>query len=605
MGNNDPRPISFRQSPLDFPCTVDLGRQIPSWELSRWRGCGLRFRPPDDEGFALRGDNRRLLYKGQRRSHRFTILGDNSFEYDCILNREPDSNIVTLVLDGAERFDFFRQPDFIKDPLLAGSYAVYKKETLIGEGTGKLCHIHRPKIIDARGRWVWGDLSIVGSSLCITIPENWLSEAAYPVIVDPVIGTTTIGSQTLWDYDPPEPWAPLTLEGELAFNEFTVAQAINGLCTAYFYAYSNEEPDSGGYPVIYDDNGFQPVHRLTKEEHFLDLEVAPSKPSGWRSTTFETKGTIAAGSKIWFGFYTEYFAYARFDYGGKFYSEWNDVFDSIPETLPVYTYWSGSADDYYSFKISWYFNYTSAQNYTRTLTQGVTLTDNRKLIANYKRTAVMNGRTTTALGHGSQYFRQHSTGFAGLDTLCFERGFLRTIAEQIRILNPLGYCRDFLRQIVNTAKSFTAESRSLANKRDIASMAGSGDSVVWGRGFFRTVATLLHPADTAAPFAGWLRHLTGEASAFDTAAHGGSYIRGLYVEAGNIAETKHQGAYFRKHEDTVLVEALSLRHLIIFIKLVTAGFVRDFIIRRFLKSNEDIVLKSYVCRKIEIDSRIH
>ena len=84
------------------------------------------------------------------------------------------------------------------DPFLKGSYAVYSKDTLLGEGTGKLCHIHRPEIIDARGRRCWGDLSIVENCLCISIPENWLSEATYPVIVDPTVGTTTVGSQTTW-----------------------------------------------------------------------------------------------------------------------------------------------------------------------------------------------------------------------------------------------------------------------------------------------------------------------------------------------------------------------------------------------------------------------
>jgi hypothetical protein len=151
---------------------VELGRDVPSWRLNRWGGSGLRFVPPDDEGFTLRGNRQRLVYKGRRCSHRFTILGDTSFEYDCILEREPESNVITLFMEGAEEFDFFRQPDFLKNPLLAGSYVVYKKETLIGEGTGKLCHIHRPEIIDSRGRRCWGDLSIVGNSLCIIIPET-------------------------------------------------------------------------------------------------------------------------------------------------------------------------------------------------------------------------------------------------------------------------------------------------------------------------------------------------------------------------------------------------------------------------------------------------
>ena len=186
MGNNDIRPIRFLQSQTDFPLTVSLGEKKPTFGLQRFRQ-GLRFVPPDDEGFAIRGDRQQLVYKGRRRSHRFTILGDTAFEYDCILEREPESNVVSLLMDGAENYDFFRQPDFVEDPFLKGSYAVYKKETLVGEGTGKLCHIHRPEIIDARGRRCWGDLSVVGDMLCITIPEKWLGEAKYPVIVDPNI----------------------------------------------------------------------------------------------------------------------------------------------------------------------------------------------------------------------------------------------------------------------------------------------------------------------------------------------------------------------------------------------------------------------------------
>jgi hypothetical protein len=152
---------------------------------------------------------------------------------------------------------------------------------------------------------------------------------------------------------------------------------------------------------------------------------------------------------------------------------------------------------------------------------------------------------------------------------------------------------------------FADNSRNVGNNRRIESTAGGRDSTAWGRGFFRTIAALVRSGDTAKPSVLWLRGLTGEAAAFDKAGHEGGYIRGLYVEAGNIAETKHQADYYRKEADIAYIEALSLRHLIIFIKLVTVGFVRDFIIRRFLKSNEDIVLKSYFCRKFEIESRIH
>jgi hypothetical protein len=225
----------FFQSQNDFPVQVTLDEKAPAWGLSRWAGSGLRFLPPDDEGFTLRGDRRRLVYRGRKRSHRFTILGDTAFEYDCILEREPESNVITLLMEGAEFFDFFRQPDFVKDPFLKGSYAVYKKETLAGEGTGKLCHIHRPLIIDANGRKVFGDLSVAGNTLCITIPEVWLSGAKYPVVVDPTIGTAAIGtaaigSQNKW-YDPDnEETASLMFELSIPVNRFLVSETVNGTC---------------------------------------------------------------------------------------------------------------------------------------------------------------------------------------------------------------------------------------------------------------------------------------------------------------------------------------------------------------------------------------
>jgi hypothetical protein len=200
MGNHHTRPVAarFLQSPEDFPLTVSLGEKAPAWGLSRWGSQGLRFLPPDDGGgFTLRGDRRQFFYRGRKRSHRFTILGDTAFEYDCILEKEPESNVITLLMEGAGNYDFFRQPGFADDPLLAGSYAVYKKETPAGEGTGKLCHIRRPEIIDSRGRRCWGDLSVVENRLCIAIPEEWLSGAEYPVIVDPVIGSSTAGA---WHY---------------------------------------------------------------------------------------------------------------------------------------------------------------------------------------------------------------------------------------------------------------------------------------------------------------------------------------------------------------------------------------------------------------------
>ena len=435
--------IQFIQSQNDFPLTVNLDRKNPSWGLNRWNGQCLRFIPFDDEGFNLRGDKRWLLYNGRRRSHRFTILGDSSFEYDCILEKEPESNVVSLIMEGADSFDFFRQPDFVPDPFLKGSYAVYKKETLLGEGTGKLCHIHRPLIIDARGRKVWGELSVAGNELRITIPEWWLAEAKYPVVVDPTVGTTAVGSQNIW-YDPDnESYDPLCFEIRIAVNRFLISEAINGLCTAYIYT-NQHDGDGRGRPVLYSDNGNSPLTRRSSGESLIDLRFVNGLTAGWRSGSF-TAGGVSAGSYVWFGVCTEYMWFPRFDYGARCYTDWWDDYVSIPNTYPV---WNVSY--FYDFKLSMYFNYTSAQNYVRTLTQGVRLNDSRKLTAQYKKTLTQTVRGSTVLSRFESFFRQclqnvrNTTNFARLPV------FSRSVTDQIKITDGASNKREIIRKFDET-----------------------------------------------------------------------------------------------------------------------------------------------------------
>jgi hypothetical protein len=582
--------IRFLQSGNDFPLTVSLDDKAPSWGLSRWGVPGLRFLPSDDEGFTLRGDKRRgtrgsltgdsLLYRGRKKSHRFTILGDSAFEYDCILNREPESNVVSLVIDGAERFDFFRQPDFIRDPYLAGSYAVYKKETLAGEGTGKLCHIYRPKIIDSRGRQVWGDLSIDGNRLDITIPETWLSEAKYPVVVDPTVGTAAVGSQNKWVQDEGEDPVSLVFELAIPVNRFLVSETINGTCTAYVYT-NEDDSDAGGRPVIYSDNGNKPLSRRSAQEGLLDLRVTGGKPKGWRSAAFGSSGSISGGSYIWFGVFTDAYWLPRFDYGARCYTDLREGYGgAVPNTYPLY-----SANYYDDFKLSMYFTYTSGQSYTRTLTQGVTLSDTRKVTGNY--------------------YREHAAAFNAIDTLSRIRGFYRAITEPIRITELLRYSRDLARIIAHTVWSEAAGEKSLAIHRDMTEQEGAEDSTGRRQGLIRTLLGAVSTQGIAEKVFTWFRGIRDEAAVFEEAGHWGDYLRGLYTEAGGITGTQYAGEYRRNIQETAGSMAVSPRRLFLFIRLVTAGLVRDYLIPRFLKAREELVLKSPVCRELVLDSRIH
>jgi hypothetical protein len=574
---------------------VELGRKVPSWGISRWNGNlqngdGLRFLPPDDEGFTLQGDRQRLVYKGRWRSHRFTILGDTAFEYDCILEKEPEGNVITLLMEGAERFDFFRQPDFVKDPFLKGSYAVYKKETIIGdgrmsEGTGKLCHIHRPEIIDSRGRRCWGDVSVAGNELRITIPETFLSEAKYPVVVDPTIGTTTVGSQYLWDNhepDPDEPWVTLLFEGCIPVNRFLVPEAINGNCTAY--AYTNEDDgDGGGRPVLYSDNGNKPLYRKSAQEGFIDFRINGSKPKGWRSGTFASNGSIAAGSYIWFGIFTDFIWLPRFDYGTRCYTDWwwdYGVETAVPDEYPLY-----NANYYENFKLSMYFTYTSAQTYVRTLTQGITLTDTRKLAGAYKRNVTQTVKGTTDLSRLAMFPRQ-----------CLETVYN---AAALKALPTL------VRSVIEYVWAVTGMYEGRGLSRNCSETIRAGSETKRSQGFYRRTQESVGGTDTTFFPVLFLRSLPETVELTDSKTQWAAYVRGLRVEAASMAETRHGGEYYRKQADTVQAAGIPFRSLLIFIRLVTMSFVRDFLLRRFLKSNEELVLKSPVCRELILDSTIH
>ena len=485
----------FRQSINDFPCSIELGKNIPSFGINRWGNHALRFIPVDDEGFTVRGDKRRLLYKGRRRSHRFTILNDGGFEYDCILQKEPESNVITLRMEGAELYDFFRQPDFVSDEFLKGSYAVYKKETLIGEGTGKLCHIHRPLIIDATGRKVWGELSIDGNALRITIPEWWLSTAKYPVTVDPTIGTTTVGKQNYWE----ENEGDLHIEFGMIVNRFLVSDALSGTqCTAYFYT-DQHDGSAGGRPIVYSDNANSPLTRRSGNESFIDLRFINGNNKGWRSGNFYVNN-VTAGSYIWFGLYSDEMWYPRYDFGAKCYWSGIEEYSGMPNTFPLW-----NVNYYFDYKLSMYFTYTSAQNYIRTLTQGIYLSDNGKITAEYKRTSSQTAQVSETRNLKTEYRRELKETQGIIDTF-----------KQIR-----------------------------------------------------------------------------------------DYIRCLKIETAIIAETERSGEFYRTESDTVNIEGFSFRHLLIFIKLFSVSMVRDFILKRFLVSKEQIELKSLITINLTLESKIN
>jgi hypothetical protein len=524
-------------------------------------------------------------------------------------------------------------------------------------------------------------VSVTGNELRITIPENFLSEAKYPVVVDPTIGTTTVGSQYLWDNDDPgEPLVPLMFEMKIPVNRFLVSETINGNLTAYVYT-NEDDSESGGRPVLYSDNGNKPKYRKSANENLFDLRVTGGKPAGWRNAEFRSNGSIASGSYIWFGVFTEYYWFPRFDWGSPCYDcMWYDyeddpvIFEEYPDEYLVHT-----------FKLSMYFTYTSAQNYTRTLTQGITLTDTRKAIGDYKRSATQTVKGTTAVAGLETFYRNLVQTVKSTMSLKGSPTLIRKLIQQAGASDGLGRLLSMLRKPTQTAGVESGTQRITQAKRFIADTGKPGTEIGGKQGFKRNIAhtgnvgtEVLKKADYVKRFeetagstavmgvvrdvvlrlveavtalyemkagAGFNREITDNAgissvmggmvlffrtlfsfagsgdstnsfitrmrviqdtgTVGDNTGHTADYLRGLFVEAGNMAETTHRGEYHRKQQDTAYSEAVPLRHLFIFIRLLTGAYIRDYIIGRFLKSKEEVVIKSPVCREVTLDSILH
>jgi hypothetical protein len=336
---------------------------------------------------------------------------------------------------------------------LKGSYAVYKKETQIGEGTGKLCHIHRPMIIDTRGRKIWGDLAVVGNELRITIPEQWLAEASYPVIVDPVIGTSTIGSlMTGPDPNNPRydrPW----LDGEFALNKYLVPQNGSGICTAFVYCYHNDA-DSFATPILYTNDDNKPFMRKSRSERDINVSVRAANPAGWRNNTFNINGSIATGENVWFGLFASWFT-TRFDYGVDCYKGWFDwdTYEEYEGEPTPYIY----ADSWATFcniRWSWYFTYTAitSQNFVRTLTQGVSLTDKREIAGEYKRSTIQTVGAKVNAVSIKTIFRKLREMVLGFDNNSFLSLFFRTQKETITVSEKKSHLRVLFRGLIDRAE---------------------------------------------------------------------------------------------------------------------------------------------------------
>jgi hypothetical protein len=171
-----------------------------------------------------------------------------------------------------------------------------------------------------------------------------------------------------------------------------------------------------------------------------------------------------------------------------------------------------------------YFTYSNAQNHVRTITQGVTLTDSRRLIVDYKRSTIQIAQVNTSTKGLRTICRKLQEAVRGLDNYSFNILHLRLIKETATLVDTFRYWRVFFRLLIESV--------------EVESKVNSGKSY-------------------------------------------------------NLTLT-----------DTVQAAGNVFRGMLLFVRIFTQVFVRDYFLGRFLRARQELILKSCVSREIVLDSRL-
>lgn len=335
----------FRDEKLSSIPEAGLNRTIinktkPEITLEKWDGevsLTIAYEGVTGQGKKNLLDPSKIEWKGAKQEvHAYPLaakegMEDGGFEIEVILKEKPTTSVFDFQLSGWEDLDFFYQAPLwqeagLDNPTLdctdtncvednsissrpenvVGSYAVYHKtkaDHRVGSmnyATGKVFHIYRPKVIDANEVEVWAILSYSNGVLSITVPQNFLDSAVYPVKIDPTFGYTTAGSSN-----------ELTANENIRGSKFTLSEAgdvtkltssewiTQGTARDHRLAIYREngvsevfKADTDSYTVggsqVWADYTLTPTTSLTVDDYWLVNWGDGTNASDWNRLAYDT-----------------------------------------------------------------------------------------------------------------------------------------------------------------------------------------------------------------------------------------------------------------------------------------------------------------------------
>ena len=233
-----PKKIKYSNNEGFHSLDVEVATLKPKFTLYRWsREAFIELQLPNavSKRRSFRDDMLTQKYDGFEAVYypRSDIGEYGSFEFEIVFENKPSFNSITINVNFTN-LKFYYQPPLYEEygfsePFsnstfsvnathvmrlingtwvnevyrpenVVGSYAVYHAYKMNNEyKAGKAFHIYRPKLIDAEGKTAWAELSVDEKRgvLTITLPQEFLDNAVYPVTIDPTFGYDTIGKSSI------------------------------------------------------------------------------------------------------------------------------------------------------------------------------------------------------------------------------------------------------------------------------------------------------------------------------------------------------------------------------------------------------------------------
>lgn len=237
---------------------------------------------------------------------------EGAYEFDITLKEKPKSNVISFTLQ-TKGLNYFYQPELTQEEKddgafrpdnIIGSYAVYYKDCPLNyEGgkeykSGKAFHVYRPRVEDAKGNWIWGELDINEKELLmtVTIPEKFLDEAVYPIrhAAGLTVGYTSLGGTNTY----------ISNAGTFIYATKTAAASGGGTMSKIQQALWVANGNQHAKLAVYNDTAGAPSG-LVENSYSGDLTVTrttkPTADSHWTSST-NVSGTLVDGSVYWLAF---------------------------------------------------------------------------------------------------------------------------------------------------------------------------------------------------------------------------------------------------------------------------------------------------------------